>query len=67
MARERRAEATRIQRIRRAAYRDVTALRTWPLQELALGDLDGLMGAHLGDRGGAKGEHLGGRTGQGRR
>ena len=65
MARERRAEATRIQRIRRAAYRDVTALRTWPLQELALGDLDGLMGAHLGDRGGGEGGASGGEDGAG--
>ena len=38
--------ATRL-KIRRSALREVTVLRSWPLQELALKDLDQLEGAEL--------------------
>ena len=38
----------RDQKIRRAAFRDVTSLKTWPLQKLAFGDLDELMCIHCG-------------------
>ena len=47
-----RREITTQIKIRRAAFRDVTELRTWPLQELALEDLDRLMEVHVGGEGG---------------
>ena len=36
------------QKIRRAAFRDVTSLKTWPLQKVAFDDLDELMRIHCG-------------------
>ena len=55
-----RREITTQIKIRRAAFRDVTELRTWPLQELALEDLDRLMEVHLGGSG--SGEDGGGQA-----
>ena len=54
-----RREITTQIKIRRAAFRDVTELRTWPLQELALEDLDRLMEVHLD---GGSGEGGGGQA-----
>ena len=55
LVQNRRRDVTTRLKIRRAAFRDVTELRTWPLQELALDDLDRLLGVHLGDDDGGGG------------
>ena len=55
LVQNRRRDVTTQLKIRRAAFRDVTELRTWPLQELALDDLDRLLGVHLGDDDGGGG------------
>jgi hypothetical protein len=46
--RQQRKQVTTLIKLKRAAYKEVTSLKTWPLQELALKDLDHWTMVHLG-------------------
>ena len=48
VVREQRRTASTQLTLKRSAYRELTSLRIWPLQELALVDLEQLMTVHLG-------------------
>jgi hypothetical protein len=48
VVRQRRREVTAHLKLQRAAYKEVTSLKTWPLQELAMKDFARCMSLHLG-------------------
>ena len=48
VVREQRKHVSSQNKLKRAAFKEVTSLMTWPLQELALQDLDRLCAVHLG-------------------
>jgi hypothetical protein len=50
VVREQRKHVSSQNKLKRAAFKEVTSLKTWPLQELALQDLDRLCVAHSGKR-----------------